>query len=80
MGSVRSAMITPQDIKGLIEVGLPGARVEVSGDGHHFEATVCSAAFVGKNRIQQHQLVYATLGDRMREQIHALSLKTALPE
>ncbi|MHB8255332.1 MAG: BolA family protein [Acidiferrobacter sp.] len=73
-------MITPQDIKGLIEAGLPGARVEVSGDGHHFEATVHSAAFVGKNRIQQHQLVYATLGDRMREQIHALSIKTVLPE
>jgi len=73
-------MITPQDIKGLIEAGLPGARVEVSGDGHHFEAVVRSAAFVGKNRIQQHQLVYATLGDRMRDQIHALSLKTVLPE
>ncbi|HUW98498.1 MAG TPA: BolA/IbaG family iron-sulfur metabolism protein [Acidiferrobacter sp.] len=73
-------MITPQDIKGLIEAGLPGARVEVSGDGHHFEAVVHSEAFVGKNRIQQHQLVYATLGDRMREEIHALSLKTVLPE
>lgn len=73
-------MITPQDIKGLIENGIPGARVEVSGDGHHFEAVVCSGAFAGKSRIQQHQLVYATLGDRMREQIHALSLKTVLPE
>ncbi len=73
-------MITPEDIKGLIEVGIPGARVEVSGDGHHFEAVVSSDAFVGKSRIQQHQLVYAILGDRMREQIHALSLKTVLPE
>ena len=73
-------MITPQDIKGLIEAGIPGARVEVSGDGHHFEAVVSSDVFAGKNRIQQHQLVYATLGDRMREQIHALSLKTVLPE
>lgn len=72
-------MITPKEIKGLIEAGLPGARVEVSGDGHHFEAVVFSEAFVGKSRIQQHQLVYATLGDRMREQIHALSLKTAAP-
>ncbi len=73
-------MITPQDIKGLIEAGIPGARVEVSGDGHHFEAVVSSDVFAGKTRIQQHQLVYATLGDRMREQIHALSLKTVLPE
>ncbi len=73
-------MITPQDIKGLIEAGIPGARVEVSGDGHHFEAIVFSDVFAGKTRIQQHQLVYATLGDRMREQIHALSLKTVLPE
>lgn len=73
-------MITPQDIKGLIEAGIPGARVEVSGDGHHFEAVVSSSVFAGKTRIQQHQLVYATLGDRMREQIHALSLKTVLPE
>ncbi len=73
-------MMTPETIKSLIEAGLPGARVEVRGDGHHFEAVVSSASFVGKSRIQQHQLVYATLGDRMREQIHALSLKTVLPE
>lgn len=72
-------MITPQEIKDLIEAGLPGAQARVSGDGHHFEAVVRSAAFAGKSRIQQHQLVYAALGDRMREQIHALSLKTELP-
>jgi acid stress-induced BolA-like protein IbaG/YrbA len=72
-------MITPQEIKDLIEAGLPDARARVSGDGHHFEATVVSPAFQGKTRIQQHQLVYAALGDRMREQIHALSLKTDLP-
>lgn len=73
-------MITPKEIQDLIQAGLPGARVEVSGDGHHFEAVVFSEAFEGKSRIQQHQLVYATLGDRMREQIHALSLKTASPQ
>ncbi len=73
-------MITAEEIKGLIEAGLPGARVQVRGDGHHFEATIHSSAFAGKTPIQQHQLVYATLGDRMREQIHALSLKTLLPE
>ncbi|MDA8361270.1 MAG: BolA/IbaG family iron-sulfur metabolism protein [Gammaproteobacteria bacterium] len=73
-------MITAEEIKGLIEAGLPGARVQVHGDGHHFEAVIRSGAFAGKTPIQQHQLVYATLGDRMREQIHALSLKTLLPE
>ncbi len=73
-------MITAEEIKGLIEAGLPGARVQVRGDGHHFEAVIQSGAFAGKTPIQQHQLVYATLGDRMREQIHALSLKTLLPE
>lgn len=78
MGSV-SDMITPQQIKDLIEAGLPGAQARVSGDGHHFEAIVVSQAFQGKSRIQQHQLVYGTLGDRMREQIHALSIKTELP-
>ncbi len=78
MGSV-SNMITPQQIKDLIEAGLPGAQARVSGDGHHFEAIVVSQAFQGKSRIQQHQLVYGTLGDRMREQIHALSIKTELP-
>ncbi len=78
MGSVPE-MITPQQIKDLIEAGLPGAQARVSGDGHHFEASVVSPAFQGKTRIQQHQLVYAALGDRMREQIHALSLKTDLP-
>ncbi len=78
MGPV-TKMITPQQIKDLIEAGLPGAQARVSGDGHHFEAVVVSDAFQGKSRIQQHQLVYGTLGDRMREQIHALSIKTELP-
>ena len=78
MGSVPD-MITPQQIKDLIEAGLPGAQARVSGDGHHFEAIVVSQAFQGKSRIQQHQLVYGTLGDRMPEQIHALSIKTELP-
>lgn len=75
-----SPMIQPQDIKRLIEAGLPGAQVEVTGDGHHFEALVVSEAFAGKTKIQQHQLVYRTLGDRMRGEIHALSMRTLTPE
>ena len=72
----------PDDIKRLIETGLPDAQVEVRGDdGVHFEALVISEAFVGKPLIQQHRLVYAALGDRMKnEEIHALALKTYTPD
>ncbi len=69
----------PDDIKKLIEQGLPGAQVSVIGDGHHFEAEIVSSAFAGKSMVQQHQLVYATLGDKMRAEIHALSLRTRTP-
>jgi acid stress-induced BolA-like protein IbaG/YrbA len=55
--------------------------IKVLGDdGTHFEAVLVSAAFLGKSRVQQHQLVYAALGDRMREEIHALSMQTYTPE
>jgi acid stress-induced BolA-like protein IbaG/YrbA len=54
--------------------------LEVTGDGHHFEAVIVSGAFRGKNRVQQHQLVYKALGNRMREEIHALSMQTFTPE
>ena len=50
------------------------------GDGQHFQALVVSPAFAGKSRVQRHQLVYAALGDRMREEIHALSMRTLTPE
>ena len=70
-------MMTAEQIKQLIEAGLPGAQVQVMGDdGQHFEATVISDAFAGQNVIAQHRLVYATLGDRMGGEIHALALKT----
>ena len=51
----------------------------MEGDGRHFFATIVSAEFDGKSRIQRHQRVYQALGDRMREQIHALSMKTFTP-
>ena len=72
--------MTPEQIKQFIESGLPCDHVEVAGDGQHFEAVIVSAAFRGKNKVQQHQLVYRALGDRMREQIHALSMQTHTPE
>ena len=70
----------PQLIKQYIEQGLECEHVEVQGDGRHFEAVIVSALFRGKAKVRQHQLVYAALGDKMREDIHALSMKTLTPE
>jgi acid stress-induced BolA-like protein IbaG/YrbA len=73
-------MVSPEDIKRWIEAALPCEHVQVSGDGQHFEAIIVSEEFRGKNMVQQHQLVYKALGERMREEIHALSMKTFTPE
>jgi acid stress-induced BolA-like protein IbaG/YrbA len=73
-------MVEPSSIATSIRSGLECTHVEVSGDGAHFEAVVVSPAFAGLPRVRQHQLVYAALGDRMREEIHALSMKTYSPE
>ena len=71
----------PQIIKDMIAAGLPDADIVVAGDdGTHFEARVVSASFNGKSMLQQHQMVYKTLGNRMGTEIHALSLKTYTPE
>ena len=70
----------PNFIKQCIEQGLACDHVEVSGDGHHFEAVIVSSQFRGLSRVRQHQLVYGALGERMREEIHALSMKTLTPE
>jgi acid stress-induced BolA-like protein IbaG/YrbA len=73
-------MVTPQSIQFSIEQGLACDVVEVAGDGHHFEALIVSPAFHGLSRIARHRLVYAALGERMREEIHALSMVTLTPE
>jgi len=73
-------MVTPESVKSGIETGLACEHVEVVGDGQHFQALVVSAQFAGRSRVQRHQLVYAALGERMREEIHALSMKTLTPE
>ena len=70
---------TPEQVRGFIAAGLPCEHLEVEGDGRHFFATIVSAAFEGETRVRRHQRVYAALGDRMREQIHALSMKTLTP-
>jgi acid stress-induced BolA-like protein IbaG/YrbA len=71
---------TPDLVKSYIAAGIDCSHLEVEGDGQHFNAVIVSAAFAGKRPIQRHQMVYAALGDRMREEIHALSMKTLTPE
>ncbi len=73
-------MVQPDSIKHSIENGMICDLVQVAPDGEHFEAIIVSAAFAGKNRVQQHQLVYGALGERMKAEIHALSMKTYTPE
>jgi acid stress-induced BolA-like protein IbaG/YrbA len=73
-------MVTPESVKSGIEAGLECESVEVIGDGQHFQARIVSRAFDGKSRVQRHQLVYRALGERMREEIHALSMQTLTPQ
>ena len=73
-------MVTPEQIQSYIAEGLQCTEVRVAGDGQHFEAFIVSEAFRGKTRVQRHQLVYAALGERMRAEIHALSMRTLTPE
>ncbi len=72
-----------QDIVRLIQEGIPGAQVEIedlAGDGDHYAATVVAAAFAGKSKVQQHQMVYGALGGRMGGVLHALKLTTMAPK
>ena len=73
-------MVEPSSIEQSIRAGLDCTHVEVHGDGAHFEAVVVSQSFAGASRVRRHQLVYAALGDRMKEEIHALSMKTLTPD
>lgn len=71
----------PENIKEMISTGLNCEYLDVQGeDGTHFEAVIVSTAFEGKSLIEQHKLVYGTLGDNMRSAIHALSMKTLTPQ
>lgn len=70
---------SPQDIERYIADGLDCEIVQVTGDGRHFEALVVSAAFEGQSRVARHQRVYTALGDRMQQEIHALSMRTLTP-
>jgi len=73
--------MTADELQSLISSGLPCEECRVEGDGRHWYATIVSAAFASKRLIQRHQLVYATLGNRMKtDEVHALSMKTYTPE
>jgi acid stress-induced BolA-like protein IbaG/YrbA len=72
-------VVTPESIQDSIAAGLDCTHLSVRGDGHHFEAIIVSPQFEGLSRVRRHQRVYAALGDRMREEIHALSMSTLTP-
>ena len=71
------------DIEALIKAALPDAKVvirDLAGDGDHYAAEVVSESFRGKNRVQQHQMVFQALKGRMGGALHALALQTSIPE
>jgi stress-induced morphogen len=73
-------MPTNDELKERIEAALPGAQAEVTGDGHHFEARVRAVQFSGLSRIERHRLVNDVFQDELGGRIHALSIKTEVPE
>jgi acid stress-induced BolA-like protein IbaG/YrbA len=68
--------VSPDELKERIEAAIPGARAEVTGDGHHFNAVIAAPAFDGLTRIAQHRLVYDVFGAELGDRIHALSIQT----
>lgn len=70
---------TPENVRQYITESLACQHVDVTGDGSHFEAIIVSDAFEGLRSIARHQLVYKALGDRMKQEIHALSMRTLTP-
>ena len=70
---------TPEEVRQYIAEKLECEVLHVVGDGAHFEALIVSPAFEGKRMIARHQLLYAALGERMKDEIHALSMRTLTP-
>jgi acid stress-induced BolA-like protein IbaG/YrbA len=72
--------MTAEQLHAIIAAGLPCDHLEVDGDGRHWSAVIVSPAFEGKRLIQRHQVVYATLGEKIKtDEVHALSMKTHTP-
>jgi acid stress-induced BolA-like protein IbaG/YrbA len=78
--NLQMALPTPDQLRAYISAGLACEHLEVEGDGQHFYATIVSAEFEGLPRIRRHQRVYGVLGERMKAEIHALSMKTLSPQ
>jgi len=75
--------MTAEDIQALIQKALPNAQITITdlrGDGDHYAVHIISADFAGKSRVQQHQMVYKALGDKMGGDLHALAIQTSTPE
>lgn len=73
--------MTPEQVAQMIEQGLAGCEVRVTGDGSHFEAVVIGTVFEGKSMVEEQKMVYATLGDSITSgALHALSIKAYTPE
>ena len=75
-------MATPQEIQEIIEAAIPGAKAQAedqTGTGDHYAIKVVAAAFEGISMVAQHQMIYKALGDRMKEEIHALAIQTETP-
>ncbi len=75
--------MSPEEIEGFIKEGLPDAHITITdlrGDGEHYAAHIVSASFIGKSRVQQHQMVYQALQGRMGNELHALAIQTSIPE
>ncbi len=73
--------MNPEDVKKLIEAGLPDCEINVTGDGSHFDATVVGEVFAGLSPVKKQQLVYATMSDKITSgEVHALSIKTYTPD
>ncbi len=73
-------MTTPEMISDWLQQAFPEAKINVEGDGRHFEAYIVGSSFAGKNTLARHRMVYEALGDKMDEQIHALSIKAVTPD
>jgi acid stress-induced BolA-like protein IbaG/YrbA len=80
MRQVDSDLPTPEELQRAIAARLDCKWLKVDGDGQHFDAVIVSSAFEGRSRLERHRLVYAALGDRMGQRVHALSMKTLTPE
>ncbi len=72
--------MSPEEVKQMIEAGMPGSEVQATGDGSHFDVIVVSEEFEGKSMVDEQRMVFATLGDKITSgEIHAINIKAYTP-